>query len=146
MFGEFLKKTRRSKGITQAYLAKVLNVSPAYICQLENGRTDAPSARRVRDIARILGLNPDELLNMANKERLRSYAKKQGMDTGDIGILAPSEEELGRLSVTERALVKLVRNLDPDTKKDFDGMLYMLLRHHPDENLQATLESYIKAS
>ena len=42
-FGEYLKQKRLDKEITLRGFAKLVDISPVYLCDLEKGRTAAPS-------------------------------------------------------------------------------------------------------
>ena len=43
-------------------------------------------------------------------------------------------------------LLKLYRSLDGEIKKDFAGMVFMLLRHSQDKNLRKILEEFVKCA
>lgn len=68
-FGEMLKNARRVRGLSQAALAKVVNISPVFVSQIETGQR-IPSDRVAKDIATILGLQWREVLR--DVYRLRS--------------------------------------------------------------------------
>jgi transcriptional regulator with XRE-family HTH domain len=135
-FGDYLKNKRKQRNITQEDLARALGVSSVFIHQLETGKVDAPSLERCQQIAEILGVPIDELWNFARKERLKRFMEREGI----------SEEELEVLTEGERMLVKLYRSLDDDMRRDFGGMVYMLLRHSQDEGVQEILEEFMKCA
>jgi transcriptional regulator with XRE-family HTH domain len=56
-----LKEIRIKKGITQIDLAKKLNIKQSTISKFENG-TKIPSLERTVEIANILGISIDELI------------------------------------------------------------------------------------
>lgn len=58
--GERLKAARRTKGWTQLELALEANVSPATIQRWESGKL--PRVRRLMEIADLLGIPADELV------------------------------------------------------------------------------------
>jgi len=43
-------------------------------------------------------------------------------------------------------LIKLYRSLDDDMKRDFSGMIYMLLRRAENEGVQEILEEFMKCA
>ena len=62
MFGDKLKKIRESKGISQAILAKNINVSQQAIASWEVNRS-SPSPETIKIIADHFNVNSDYLLN-----------------------------------------------------------------------------------
>jgi len=58
--GEAIKRARSAKGLTQRALAEKVGVTPAYLCQIENGRRD-PGTGLVKSICDALGLPPEVL-------------------------------------------------------------------------------------
>ena len=44
-FGSFMRRKREEKGISLRALAKDLEVTPAYLCDIENGNRPAPKSR-----------------------------------------------------------------------------------------------------
>lgn len=135
-FGDYLKNKRRQRNITQEDLARALNVSSVFIHQLETGKVDAPSLERSQQIAEILDIPIDELWNVAKKERLARFMEREGI----------SEDDFEVLTEVERTLIKLYRSLDGDTRRDFGGMVYMLLRHFQDESVQEILGEFMKCA
>lgn len=135
-FGDYLKNKRRQKNITQEDLARALGVSSVFIHQLETGKVDAPSLERCNQIADILEVTIDELRNVAKKERLRRFMEREGITEDDFEVLTEGE----------RTLIKLYRSLDEDSRRDFGGMVYMLLRHSQDEGIQEILEEFMKCA
>ena len=61
--GEQIKITRENKNLSKSELAKKINVSPAYITMLENGKKTNPSYDVINKIADALYISLDELLN-----------------------------------------------------------------------------------
>lgn len=60
-FSENLKKYRTEKGLTQSQLAKQINVSQNLLCEWEK-RVRYPKLDKVFDIARVLGVEVEDLL------------------------------------------------------------------------------------
>jgi len=63
---ENLKHARKSAGIRQSDLAKMLGVSQGNISDWERGLKN-PSAQKVRDMAEILGVSADYLLDVSSE-------------------------------------------------------------------------------
>lgn len=135
-FGDFLKNRRKQLNITQEDLARSLNVSSVFIHQMEKGKVDAPCMERCEQIAEILEISVVEIWNVARRERLKKF-----MDKEEI-----FEQNLELLNESEKALINLYRALNNDIKRDFNGMIFMLLRHAKDENVQEILEEFIKCA
>ena len=66
-FGQVLKISRRSKGITQRELASAVGVDYSYISKVENNRMPPPAADTIVKICEKLGIPPDKLLAMTRK-------------------------------------------------------------------------------
>lgn len=135
-FGDYLKRIRKRRKITQENLARSLEVSSVYIHQLETGKVDAPSFDRCRQISSILGVKIEEIWSVSRAERLKRFIEKEAI----------SEQELEVLTNEEKMLLKLYRSLDGEIKKDFAGMVFMLLRHSQDKNLRKILEEFVKCA
>jgi transcriptional regulator with XRE-family HTH domain len=135
-FGDYMKNKRRHKNITQEDLARSLGVSSVFIHQLETGKVDAPSLERCNQIADILEVPIDELWNVAKKERLTRFMEREGITENGFEVLTEGE----------RTLIKLYRSLDRDSRRDFGGMVYMLLRRSQDEGVQEILEEFMKCA
>ncbi len=135
-FGDYLKRVRKRKKITQENLARSLEVSSVYIHQLETGKVDAPSFDRCQQISSILGVKIEEIWSVSRAERLKRFIEKEAI----------SEQELEVLTNEEKMLVKLYRSLDGEIKKDFAGMIFMLLRHSQDKKLRKILEEFVKCA
>ncbi len=135
-FGDYLKRIRKKKKITQENLARSLDVSSVYIHQLETGKVDAPSFDRCQQISSILGIKVEEIWSVSRAERLKRFIEKESI----------SEQELEVLTNEEKMLVKLYRSLDGEIKKDFAGMVFMLLRHSQDKDLRKILEEFVKCA
>ena len=61
-FGEFVKQRRESLGKTIRAFAAEVKMSPAYLCDIENGNRKAPE-RFLKDFAIALGITNTEELN-----------------------------------------------------------------------------------
>lgn len=135
-FGDYLKSKRKQMSITQEDLARSIDVSSVFIHQLETGKVDAPSLERCQQIAEILEVEVNELWNIAKRERLTRFMEKEEILQDNLEILTDGE----------KALVNLYRSLNNEMRKDFGGMIFMLLRHTQDEGVQEILEEFMKCA
>lgn len=133
-FGDYLKSKRKQRNITQEELARSLEVSSVFVHQLETGKVDAPSIERCQQMAVVLEIEVDELWTVARKERLKRFMEKEDIE----------QESFEVLTETEKALINLYRSLDNDMRRDFGGMIFMLLRHTKDQGVQEILEEFMK--
>jgi hypothetical protein len=83
-----------------------------------------------------LDVNIEELWTVAKKERLKRFMEKEEI----------TEDSFEVLTDAEKALINLYRSLDSDMRRDFGGMIFMLLRHSQDEGVQEILEEFIKCA
>lgn len=66
-FGGRIQRLRRVRNLTQREVASKLNIDFTYLSKLENNRGDTPSEDTVRNLARVLGVDEEELLAAAGK-------------------------------------------------------------------------------
>ena len=78
-FGELLRAKRLAKGYSLRKFASLIDVSPTYLSQVEQGHIDPPTAERVGRIAELLGENADVLIAMAGRlpDDLPTIIRKQ---------------------------------------------------------------------
>ena len=66
-FGEVLRERRVEKGYSLRKFALLVDVSPTYLSQVEQGNVDPPTADRVKRMAELLEVNPDEWIGLAGR-------------------------------------------------------------------------------
>lgn len=66
-FGSALRVLRTARGLSLRGLARKLNVSPAYLSQVENGKLPAPSHERILELSATLDVPPHRLFALASK-------------------------------------------------------------------------------
>jgi len=66
-FGELLREKRIEKGFSLRKFAELVGVSPTYLSQVEQGNVMPPTADRVKRMAELLGVNPDEWIALAGR-------------------------------------------------------------------------------
>ncbi len=66
-FGATVRREREKQKIGLRQAAKMIGVSPTYLSMVERAEFPPPAEDKVRAIARLLGLNEDELLALAGK-------------------------------------------------------------------------------
>mgnify|MGYP001559996139 FL=1 len=64
-FGQRLRRYRTTKGFSQRLLAHNAGVDHTYLSKIENGKTDPPSYRTVKTLARCLDLDTVDLAILA---------------------------------------------------------------------------------
>lgn len=62
-----LKKLRIQQGVSQEYIAKVMQVTPATVSRWENGEF-LPKTDKLPALAKLLGCTVDELLRKEEEE------------------------------------------------------------------------------
>jgi transcriptional regulator with XRE-family HTH domain len=67
LFAMRLRKIRERRGMTQAVLARKVDVSRGYLSRLEMGRHDPPLSR-VLKLAKALGVKPSQLVDSSTQE------------------------------------------------------------------------------
>lgn len=74
-FGVFLRQLRREKGLTQEQLAEQLCVSNRSVSRWETGR-NLPDFALLPQLAQLLGVGMEELLNGERKETVQTMERK----------------------------------------------------------------------
>ena len=66
-FGRFVRREREAKELGLREMAKMIGVSPTYLSKVERDEFPPPAEDRVKKIAEVLNLDPDELLALAGR-------------------------------------------------------------------------------
>lgn len=61
IFGDFLRKAREKKGVTLSALARFLGCSVPYLSDVETGRRNPLTEKKLVQTAEFLGLQPESL-------------------------------------------------------------------------------------
>jgi len=139
VFGSFLKEMRKGKKVTQEQLALSLNVSTVYVHQLETAKVDAPDKSKCITIAKTLKIDSDLVWNKAKEQKLLRFLNKEN-------IVNNLDEPI---TYSEKLLLDLFRNLSDEVRKDFIGMIYMLLKSDKrisDEKVLSSIEKLSKTA
>ena len=70
--GEFIHEKRTEKGITLRVLAEQLNISITYLTDIEHDRRNPMDLKKLRELAVILALSPEEtnrMFDLAGQKR-----------------------------------------------------------------------------
>ena len=102
-FGEYLKQKRLDKEITLRGFAKLVDISPVYLCDLEKGRKAAPSMEVMQKMVSKLALNKEESERFYDLAALEQTAKN------------PIPKDLNAFLKDNRVIVSALR-----TAKDLD--------------------------
>lgn len=103
-FGEYLKQKRLDKEITLRGFAKLVDISPVYLCDLEKGRKAAPSMEVMKKMVSKLALNKEESERFYDLAALEQTAKN------------PIPKDLNAFLKDNRVIVSALR-----TAKDLDA-------------------------
>src|SRR5580700_3790504 len=96
-FAERLRAIRLSRGMTQADLSKVGNITASYLSRLEAGKV-APGIDMVERLAQILGITPAELLPATTPPDALPVLKDQAKQLLDLLIEKADAETFLRLN------------------------------------------------
>ena len=80
-FGGFITAKRLEKQITLRGFAKLLELSPVYICNIEKDRKPAPKDEVLEKISTILSMNKEEIEGMYD---LAARSKNASIVSGDL--------------------------------------------------------------
>ena len=111
MFGHTLRMLRTTAGISLRNLAKTINVSPAYLSQVELGKLPPPTHDRITKIAETIGIpvslliemshrpNPDVIMLLRGHHEMNKLIKlinDIGLEKKDILEIIALMQKLGR--------------------------------------------------
>jgi transcriptional regulator with XRE-family HTH domain len=68
MLSEYVKETRLKRGLSQAELAKLASLSPAFICRIEKGDYKSVTVDSLHKLSRALKVSLNELNNYIYKQ------------------------------------------------------------------------------
>jgi transcriptional regulator with XRE-family HTH domain len=66
-FGALVRREREAKEIGLREMAKMIGVSPTYLSKVERDEFPPPAEDRVKEIAKVIGYDADELLALAGR-------------------------------------------------------------------------------
>jgi transcriptional regulator with XRE-family HTH domain len=66
-FGSLVRREREVKEIGLREMAKMIGVSPTYLSKVERDEFPPPAEDRVKQIAKVIGYDADELLALAGR-------------------------------------------------------------------------------
>jgi len=103
-FGEKLREHRANKRISQAQMAKDLDVSAAYLSALEHGKRGAPSWAFMEKLIEYFGLiwdDAEDLKELARSSKPKVTIDTSGMDPRATRIANMLAKGIGRLDGRE---------------------------------------------
>ncbi len=66
-FGALVRREREAKELGLREMAKMIGVSPTYLSKVERDEFPPPAEDRVKQIAKVIGYDADELLALAGR-------------------------------------------------------------------------------
>lgn len=104
-FGATVRRERERQKIGLRQAAKTIGVSPTYLSMVERDEFPPPAEGKVRAIAKLLGLDEDELLGLAGKvgSDLTDIIKKQPREMASFLRSAKGLTASQLADLTERA-------------------------------------------
>ena len=114
-FGKFLTEKRKAKDITLRRMAELLDISPAYLSDIEKSRRNPP-LNMLEDMAKVLQLSDEEKDNMydlAGEDRdeispdLPDYIK-------DKPIVRAALRKASRKNVSDEEWEEFIKKLDEE--------------------------------
>lgn len=72
LFGEYLREIREDRSLRQIDVAKSLGVSTVYVCDIEKGRRNPPSAEKLASLVQMMSMTEEEaslLFDLAGSAR-----------------------------------------------------------------------------
>jgi transcriptional regulator with XRE-family HTH domain len=77
-FGTRIQQLRRDRRLTQRTVAEKLQIDFTYLSKLENNRGEPPGEETVRGLAKLYGVNAEELLALAGRIPAELKERAQG--------------------------------------------------------------------
>ncbi len=76
-FGAILKQKRIQNGWTLQEVARRLDTFKGYICGIENGTVNPPSARMTERLARLYGLDEEQMILLGYVEKAPARVREE---------------------------------------------------------------------
>ena len=83
--GYLIKKARTEKGMTQEELAEKVGVKKSAVAKWENGRVSEIKRTNLKNLADVLGLNPNQLLG--DTESYEKPANDDGLTESQLALI-----------------------------------------------------------
>ena len=122
-FGEFVTERRKEKGITLRGMADLVDFSPAYWSDIEEGRRNPPNIDKLKEVAEILKLSQKEkehMIDLASEDRdeipmdLPDYIKESELARTALRKAKQLNEISGKSDITEKAWQDFIKALDEE--------------------------------
>lgn len=120
-FGEFISEKRKSKKISLRKMADSLDLSPAYLSDIEKGRRNPPRIEILEKLSDLLGLSQgefDNMVDMASEARdeipmdLPDYIKNNELAKVALRKASRMTNLKDSNNVTKKAWEEFIKNLD----------------------------------
>ena len=120
-FGEFVKQRREALGKTIRAFAAEVKMSPAYLCDIENGNRNSPSPDKMEKLVEVLGLNEEErneMYDLAAKDRDNTVAPDISQYVKSNDLVRVALRKARNLNLGEQEWLKIIENMEngDDTK------------------------------
>jgi len=138
-FGSHIRSLRKGMKMTQKDLADSIQVSGAYIHQLETGKSPPPGKERCRQLAWVLKADYDDLwLRACASRAIRSMGTEAGAAEGPRGL-----EIVNR---GEGELLHFLRGLDARASLQLLEFMSRLAENQSDPEVHELFHSYLEAA
>ena len=77
MLGDYVKETRSKRGLSQAELAKLADLSPSFICRIEKGDYKSVTLASLNKFSRALKVSVNELSNLVLEKKSKDDLLKK---------------------------------------------------------------------
>ncbi len=126
--GERIRKIRRDREMTQAYVAAQLNVTPPFISMIESGNSD-PDSELLIKLAKVFGVSPAEFFVDATvvEAPARKHEEEGKVSDKKLYYSLPghlSEEERERIG----KLFEKLANIPPEDRELVYDLINMVFR------------------
>jgi transcriptional regulator with XRE-family HTH domain len=107
--GAFLRRERMAKKIGLREMARKIDMSPTYLSMIERGEYAPPAEEKVREIAKLIDCDPDELLARAGRvpSDLRNIVKERALEVGPFLREIEAIERTAEYDVTAEYRAKI---------------------------------------
>ncbi|MBP5091555.1 MAG: helix-turn-helix transcriptional regulator [Bacilli bacterium] len=118
-FGELLRQTRISKGMSLRTLADRLGVSAPYLSDVEKGRRKPLTPENLVKVEAILGLSKEEsqpLYDIAAKERDEPIAPDVIQYAGEVKNVSAALRKARELNLGDEEWLKIIEEMEKKRK------------------------------
>jgi transcriptional regulator with XRE-family HTH domain len=141
--GHRLKEVRTEQGLSLRALARLANVSPSFLSQIENGKSQ-PSVATLFSISKLLGVEVQELFGTSEDGNDATEQSSAGSEKDDVNGFSNPAQAWGTSEYTNR--ISLIHPSHRASLEMAEGVRWQRLAATPEKSVNFMMLSYAPGS